>query len=295
MKVTRHFIDAKYGQLHLRVAGLTPFWDPSRVAQADAHSVSELGNNEGVANAQKERTAIICLHMIPKSSKGFVKLMPELAQLYPVIAPDYPGYGESDSFALGAHPTVLDYADSIEQVINHFAITQVLLVGYHTGSMVAAELAHRHPQLVKKLVMMSTPIFSADEAQELKAYFSPIPLDKAGTRYQVMWNRIMKYAGPGQTLEMAAASMAENLRGGERYEEGHMAAFNYAASYVSRLQSIEQPTWVVNLGDDLFENTKRVDNYLRNGTRTDFPQYGHGCLEVAAKQLGQHMVQFFKQ
>src|SRR6185312_17273987 len=40
--------------------------------------------------------AVILLHGFPTSSHMFRHLIPALADRYHVIAPDYPGYGESD-------------------------------------------------------------------------------------------------------------------------------------------------------------------------------------------------------
>ena len=55
---------------------------------------------------------------------------------------------------------------------------------------------------------------------------------------------------------------------------------------------IEQPLWVMNPADDLHEHTKRVDPYLRNATRTDFPDWGHGFLELWPQQVAIKMQNF---
>ena len=95
------------------------------------------------------------------------------------------------------------------------------------------------------------------------------------------------------TLEMAAASMAESLRGGERYEEGHEAAFNHCQAYAETLGRIEQPLLVMNIGDDLYEHSKRADRLLRNGRRIDFPDWGSGFLEIWPREAAAAMLEFF--
>ncbi|MCS1408770.1 MAG: Haloacetate dehalogenase H-1 [Verrucomicrobia subdivision 3 bacterium] len=182
--------------------------------------------------------------------------MPELARDRLVIAPDYPGYGESDHWPEEVQPAITDYADSMEEVIRHFGLEQLHLVGHHTGAMVAVELAQRHPQLVGKVINISAPILNEQEVQYLHDYFATIPLDQEGTRFQTMWQRVLKFRGPGMTLEMAAASLADNLRGGERYEDGHRAAFNHSHTYAETLARIDQPVLVMNVCDDLFEPSK---------------------------------------
>jgi len=264
MTVKRQFIDAKTGQIHLRVAG-----DPSSTK------------------------SIICLHMMPKSGRIYRKLLPELARQTLAIAPDFPGYGESSHFPEDYRPCVSDYADAVDEVINHFELEQVFLVGYHTGSMVAAELAYRRPQRVTKIVSLSAPIFTQSEIADFHNYYAPIALDQEGTRFRVMWERILHYAVPDLTLEMAADSLAENMRGGERYEDGHAAAFDYAPLYVKRLQAIKQPVWVMNLDDDLAEHSRRATNYINNGYLTEFPGWGHGCVELWPAEVAHEILNFF--
>ena len=261
--VTRQFIDTDTGQLHLRVAG--------RMSSA---------------------LPLICLHMMPKSGRGFAQLLPELAKDRLVIAPDYPGYGESDPYPDSVTPAISDYADSVSQLLDVFELERVCLLGNHTGSMIAVELAHRYPQRIAGVINISAPIFTQQEVQELQQYFAPVPLDTAGTRFQIMWERVLQYRGPGMTMEMAAVSMAENLRGGERYEDGHYAAFAYTETYVEKLRELEQPVLVINPGDDLFEQTRRVDRYLRHGRREDFPDWGHGFLELWPGAIAKIVLEF---
>ena len=263
-KVRRRYIAGKYGQLHLRESG-----QPS------------------------QKPAIICLHMAPKSGRSFNQIMPYLASERLIIAPDYPGYGESDCPPEEPQVRVEDYAESVGEVIADLNLDAVNLIGYHTGSMVAVEVARQHPSLVKKLINISAPIFTELELDHFRQYFAPMPLDEEGARFRIMWERIMKYRGPGMTLEQSAVSMAENMRGGENYEWGHRAAFNYAEAYTSHLAEITQPLLVMNPKDDLYEQTKRVDAFLKEGSRVDFPAWGTGFLDVFSEPVAQEMLRFF--
>lgn len=261
--VKREFIDSAHGQIHLRKAG-------------------ELSS----------KPTIICLHMVPKSGRSFASLMPELSKDRLVLAPDYPGYGESSALSYERPPEISDYADSVEHLVKHFALEQVVLIGYHTGSMVAAELAHRLGDQVKKVIMLSAPIFTEKELAEIGKFYQPVALDKQGTRYKLMWERVLHFNDPRLPLEKAAESFAENLRAGEDYELGHAAAFAYSREYVNFLQRLEQPLWVMNLNDDLHEQTKRADPHIKNGRRSDFPDWTHGCFELFPNEVAQTMLRF---
>src|SRR4028119_1408150 len=61
---------------------------------------------------------LLLLHGFPTSSQMFRNLMPQLAEHYHVIAPDYPGYGNSSA------PPVdqFDYTfDNLADVVDKFA------------------------------------------------------------------------------------------------------------------------------------------------------------------------------
>ena len=94
------------------------------------------------------------------------------------------------------------------------------------------------------------------------------------------------------TLQMCADSMAENLRAGDNYEWGHEAAFTYARDYISNLAKIEKPVFVMNVNDDTFEHTKRIDPILKNGKRIDYPDWGHGFLSAFPKDVALEINKF---
>lgn len=260
----RRFVDGHFGQLHCRSAG-----------SPDAAET------------------VVCLHMSPKSGRSFAGLMPHLAAQRRVLAPDYPGYGESARPPAEPAVSIDDYAEAVWQCIDALGSGVVHLVGYHTGSMVAAAAASQRPAQVRSIVSISAPIFTEAEVEQLQQTYAPIELDEAGKRFRTMWERILFHRGPGMTLEMAADSLAENLRGGEAYEWGHRAAFNFASRYRELLEQLEQPMLVINPNDDCYEQTRRVDRLLRNGKRIDFPHWGHGFLQAYPNDAAEVMNAFF--
>jgi len=49
----------------------------------------------------------------------------------------------------------------------------------------------------------------------------------------------------------------------------------------------------MNPKDDLYEQTKRVDAFLKEGSRVDFPAWGTGFLDVFSEPVAQEMLRFF--
>ena len=254
-EIRRQFIDGEYGQIHVRTA--TP--------DSPSHA------------------PLYCLHMSPKSGRGFEAFMGAASDDRIIVAPDYPGYGESARPPADPHVTIADYARNMWRVVDALGHSTIDLFGTHTGSKVAVEMARQRPNDVRRIVMVSASILTEDERAQFDAYFSPIPLDIEGNRFRIMWERIVKHAGPGMTLEMMADSMAENLRGGEAYEWGHHAAFEYAAEFEAVLAQLPHDITILNPADDLYEHTKRAEPLLKNGRIIDCPQWGHGFLEAFAK------------
>jgi len=264
--VKRHFIDGGYGQLHYRTAG----------------KASAL-------------PAVVCLHMVPKSSRTYHKILPLLAQNRLAIAIDYPGYGESTVPPNASEATIDNYAKAIWQVLDSLGIKTVDFIGYHTGCMVSVAATHMRPKQVNKVINFGAPILTEKEASEFTQYYSPIELDEAGTRFTTMWERVLYYRGPNMTLTMCAESFAENLRGGEAYEWGHAAAFNYAQQYKTGIQTLPCPFFVMNLKDDLYEHSLRVDPYIKKGQRKDFIEWGHGFLEAFTEDVATEILHYLNE
>lgn len=265
-QLRKSYTDGKFGQIHCR----------------------------GVYPETTSKPAVVCLHMSPKSGRAFHDLLPCLADSRAAIAPDYPGHGESDLPPPEPHVTLEDYTDSTWQVIDdRLGDAPVHLVGHHTGSMVAIEAAKQRPNRVIGIVTIAAPVFAEQELAAMQDYFQPIPIDEDGTRFRIMWERILFHRGPGMTLEMAADSMAENLRAGDAYEWGHEAAFAYAPNFVANLGDTEHPILVMNPKDDTFEATQRIDAHLKNGRRVDYPDWGHGFLNAYPQAVAREMLDFF--
>lgn len=253
MPTTRMFINGDYGQIHLRYS--TP------------------------TNSKQMATPLLCLHMSPKSGRMFARFMDDFATDRTVIAPDYPGFGESDAPPPEPPVSIADYARNMWMVIDQLQLSQIDILGYHTGSLVAAEMTVQRPEQVNRIVMISAPVFSEQELIAVKRYFKPVPLDEAGTRFKTMWQRVQFHAAKGKSLVLAAESFAENLRAGENYEWGHRAAFAYAQQFPVAVSKITQRIDIINPGDDLQQQTLAIRAWLRNGEIHERPHWGHGFLD----------------
>ena len=99
---------------------------------------------------------VLLLHGFPSSSHMFRNLIPMLADKYHVVAPDFPGYGESSA------PSVNDFDYSFERlatVTEKFAeklnLSSYALFLSDIGSSVGFRLAVMHPERVTAMIVQN--------------------------------------------------------------------------------------------------------------------------------------------
>ncbi|MEO0575428.1 MAG: alpha/beta hydrolase [Pseudomonadota bacterium] len=261
--IQRQFVNGRYGQMHVRVS-----------------------------QAQKTQDRpLVCLHMFPQSSRSLSAFIAEMATDRMVIAPDFPGYGESDK------PTspiaASDYAASIWDVVDalelHAHDRTIDLFGIHAGAKLAAEFARQRPEAINRIALSSAAVLTEEEVSHIRTSLASIPLDVSGTRFQSIWNMLLRNRGNGVTLEMLATTLSEILRGGEQYDWGSRAVFDYNAEFANTLSTLTHPVCLMNPGDDLYAMTPRSMAFLQNGHLCDRPQWGQGFLETKPDEVAAYV------
>lgn len=95
---------------------------------------------------------LLLLHGYAQSAHMWKSSIPELAKRFTVIAPDLPGFGDSEIPADGLD--VSTAADRMHAFMRSLGITKARVVGHDIGLMVAYAYATKYPTDVEKLVMM---------------------------------------------------------------------------------------------------------------------------------------------
>lgn len=110
---------------------------------------------------------LLCLHPSPHSGAFFDTVMPMLNAARMVIAPDYPGYGESTPTA--NEPSIADYANAMLDLLDALRASRVDVLGFHTGCLVGVEMALLNAARVRRLVLVDVPYFVGAERDEMYA------------------------------------------------------------------------------------------------------------------------------
>lgn len=114
---------------------------------------------------------LLLLHGFPTSSHMFRNLIPLLADRYRVIAPDYPGYGQSDAPDHSAFDyTFANLADVIEKFAAALELTKYSMYVMDYGAPIGYRLALKHPERVQALVIQNGNAY----VEGLAAFWDPI-------------------------------------------------------------------------------------------------------------------------
>ena len=119
----------------------------------------------------KDNPCVLLLHGFPTSSHMFRNLIPALADRYHVLAPDYPGYGQSDMPDRKSFTYSFDrYAELVDQLLHKLGIKRFAMYVMDYGAPVGWRLALKHPEQVTALIVQNGNAY--DEG--LKEFWDPI-------------------------------------------------------------------------------------------------------------------------
>ena len=133
---------------------------------------------------------IVLLHGYPENLQIWSELAPRLARRFDVIAFDWPGMGRSEPWGGGATPR--DQADRLLALLDAWKIERASVVGQDMGAQPALVFAARHPDRVRRLVVMNCLAFPDEKTSwEIRV------LRKFG------WNRAILRRLPGTVFSRA--------------------------------------------------------------------------------------------
>jgi pimeloyl-ACP methyl ester carboxylesterase len=119
----------------------------------------------------KDGPAVLLLHGFPASSHMFRNLIPALADRYHVIAPDYPGYGQSASPDRAKFNYTFDrYGELVDGLLNQLGVARYAMYVMDYGAPVGWRLALKHPERITGLIVQNGNAY--DEG--LKEFWNPI-------------------------------------------------------------------------------------------------------------------------
>lgn len=137
---------------------------------------------------------LLLVHQSPRSGGEYEELMQRWGAHFTCIAPDTPGFGQSEPLAK-AGPDINDYADAIVEFIAALGLDQVPAYGFHSGAIILITALKRHPERFSGIAAGGYGVWTEAEKAAFGANYTPpfLPLPY-GEHLVWAWNRILEQA-----------------------------------------------------------------------------------------------------
>lgn len=249
---------------------------------------------------------VLLLHGLGGNWQSWLCNIPALARDLRVIAPDLPGFGDSErpaaAIGIGA------YADWAAELLDELDVPRACVVGNSMGGQIAAELAIRHGDRVARLVLVDAAGISSEALRNQRATM----LLQRADRLLAFWSERVVGAGSRLTMRRRArrallrlwfadprdvptALVIELAKGSGR------AAFREALAGVTshvmreRLHLISAPTLILWGAGDRITPARDADAFHRSiaGSRVVvWPRTGHLAMIERAAELNELVAEF---
>lgn len=104
----------------------------------------------------RDAPAVLLLHGFPTSSHMFRDLLPALADRYRVVAPDYPGFGNSSMPAVDEFEYTFDnLASVVDKFTERVGLKKYSLYLMDYGAPIGFRLAVKHPDRIETLIVQN--------------------------------------------------------------------------------------------------------------------------------------------
>jgi haloalkane dehalogenase len=135
---------------------------------------------------------LLMVHQSPRSSAEYEPLMQQWGAHFTCIAPDTPGFGQSDPLPI-ADPDINDYADAICDFVAALGLTHTLAYGFHSGGIILVTAIKRRPDLFAALAVGGYAIWTPEEMAIFgDSYLPPFLPSAYGEHLTWLWNRVLE-------------------------------------------------------------------------------------------------------
>lgn len=180
---------------------------------------------------------LVLLHQTATSGRVYEPVMRLLSDRYRCIAIDTPGFGNSDSPP--SQYNMSDYAKAIHSAVTSLGVNRYHLLGHHTGSSIAIEMAYLFPDAVDHLVLHSCPEGTDEFRKQKLAESVPLKINKEGDHIDFVTKRLLNYRTPWKNDQLHAF-ITEYLTAAPKYHEAHLAVWDHHA--IDRAPAVKAKT-----------------------------------------------------
>ncbi|MGF6228861.1 pimeloyl-ACP methyl ester carboxylesterase [Inquilinus ginsengisoli] len=261
-----------------------------------------------ITAGEASRPAVLLLHGFPNAARMFLEVMPELTQAAYVIAPDLPGFGESDVLPAPSFPA---FGRAIAELLDRLSVGPRYVYLHDFGAPVGFHIAMQAPEKVLGLIIQNANAhrsgFGPGWAGTLAYWSDPSPENAAAATAHLSFEGIRDQYIAGVPPEVAARIPAE------RWEEdwrvmclpgrmetqralvadyaNHTARFDAIAEFLARRQPPALMLWGRH---DAFFDLAETLSWMQALPRMEAHIFdaGHLLLETHAAEAAPLMLDF---
>lgn len=165
---------------------------------------------------------VVLIHQSPSSGRMWLPVMEALAPAIRTCAVDLLGYGESDPPA--RQLTLEEHAALVVDAVREVTDDPLVVVGHHTGAVLAAEIAGSEAALVRGLLLSGYPDYPDWQTKfsRLGPALRPADVSREGTELLDIWRYVTGPLEDDPDPDVALTIMADRLRAGRTWFTGYV-------------------------------------------------------------------------
>ena len=248
------------------------------------------------SDGETKHPPLVLLHQTPSSSLEYDKLVAEMGKDRDVIAFDTPGNGMSD-YPPGPME-IPGFAVAFGDGIDDLGLAKagpVDVFGYHTGTLLAAELGIARPDAVGRLVMSGIPFRTVEERQERIEQIENGPkLTEDGeqilAQQRALWNYVVGRRDKRIPLRRSAEIYMEKARPMDRYWWPYRGVWTYEVA--ERFPLIKQPLLVIQPHEALLQSSRDAAALVGTSHVVELPELSTDVFEVGVAEFARELRKF---
>lgn len=268
------------------------------LAGAEVREVNVAGHRWSVLEAgDPQKPLLVLVHGFVGSKENWLPVMRELGKSYRLVAPDLPGWGDSERQADADYGPVAQM-ERLAAFLKTLPGKPTLLVGHSMGGQIVGLLAARQPQLVDRIALMSSAGVTFQENAFANAVLA------GGNPYQVTNRDELKrflgivFTDPPFVPWPVNEALVRRRRADVAFEQqvlGQIGRSPDALVLESELGRIRAPALLLWCRDDKVIDVSAAETFrrgLRDSTTVILSGCGHMPLMAQPRQVAEAFTTF---
>jgi pimeloyl-ACP methyl ester carboxylesterase len=262
-----------------------------------------------ITAGEASKPAVLLLHGFPSGARMFHEVVPALAQAAYVIAPDLPGFGESDVLQTVSFPA---FGQAIAELLEQLRVGARYIYLHDFGAPVGFHIAMQAPKQVLGLIVQNANAhrtgLGPPWAPVMNFWTDPNPDNEAAATAYLTFEGVRNGVIGGAPPDVAARIPSENWeedwrvmnlpgrmdtqRALVRDYGNYVARFDDIAAYLARWQPPALMLWGRH---DIFFDLAEILSWMRTLPRMEAHVFdaGHKLLETHSAAAVPFIVDFF--